>query len=375
VITLSFISSVRRAALAMAIAGAAGCVGDPAALSSPNAPDTIMSAVQISPAVAVVSVGGTQQFTIAGTTLAGTPFTAFDSVVYSLNTLSDTARATITPDGMLRGTGVSTAAVLVNVLAYQRGAIRFDQALVQVTAAVVPVTALSIQPVAPDSAKLSSGIAKSIVPRLWNPVTNESVANPVMQYRVSPADAQKVALYFPTKSITTPYGGYTVQTSRFIGSKSISPTANQIVPLVSEGSVWIYGAVTAYGTPLKDSVLYTFTYPYTATVTANKTNLELTSLSENQIVTLMHGATVTFTNGVAGTDPLTIAFTFSDSTAATAASPAATTGGASGNVTALRGGQSSTRVFATPGTYTWTAAAAGQAPWEGQVVHGTLVIK
>jgi hypothetical protein len=69
---------------------------------------------------------------------------------------------------------------------------------------------------------------------------------------------------------------------------------------------------------------------------------------------------------------LTIAYTFDDPTAAGAVE----LGDPSGNIPALSGGQSSMRRFSVPGTYRWVATAAGgPAPWPGQQLTGTIVVK
>jgi hypothetical protein len=320
---------------------------------------------------------------MTATTLTGGPATEFDSVKYVLDAISDSVRVNVTPAGLVTGLAPTSIPVQIDLLAFANGTVRADKVLVNVTPTATSGLTLSLQPTASDSTKLASGSAKSIIPLLRNPTTGDTVAVPLLQYDVNPSDATRVAAYTSFIRMSTAFNGLLVE------RRLITPTAltqNQIMPLVGEGTAWIYGEVNAYGSLLRDSVLYTFTYPYTATVATHKSNLALlmtvnagSALSSPAAVTLTlaPGAIVTFSNSVPSTDSLTITYTFDTPAAATAppGSPS-TAGGASGNVTPLAGGQSSRRQFLTPGTYHWTTdAAGGPAPWPGQTFTGTIIVQ
>lgn len=334
-------------------------------------PETMLGQMEISPAVSIIAVGGTLQLGVTGRSLTGTPIDSFDSVTFALQTPADTLRVRLTSSGQVTGLAPSSGPmhVQVNVYAYKGNAARAARALVQITPAIVPGTVLSIQPVSPDSAKLAQGITKTIIPVLRNPTTGAQVASPVVWYTVRPEDETRVGRHQPRLAIP---GGAPNQIN-----PSPNPAPSQIRASAGDGTVWIYARINVYGTTLTDSVLYTLTYPYALTIATEKANLKVTSpTAANQTYNLAPGATITFRNGVAASDPLRITYSFDNPSAATASSPLPAAGGTTGNLTPLSGGQSSTRKFLTPGTYRWTATASGgPEPWPGQTVTGTIVIK
>lgn len=334
-------------------------------------PEITLGSIEVAPLVSIIAIGGTQQISVVATrSLTGAALGSPDSVRYVLVNPADTLRVRVSPTGVVTGVAVTSTPVQINVFAFTGDAARADQSLVQVTASAITGLTLSIQPTAPDSAKLAQGTAKTIRPVLRNPSTGQSVTNPAMRYVVKGADTKRVGVYRP--SIVIP-GGVELQ-PRVVPTPR--PTANQIVPWVGEGSAWIYGSVTAFGVELRDSVLYTLSYPFTFTYSVRIFNLRLASDQTNSVITLAPGATITFSNGVSATNPMTLSYTFSDPSVALAASPASTTGGASGNVAPISGAQTSRRRFSTLGSYQWTATAGGaSAPWAGQTVTGTIVIK
>jgi hypothetical protein len=222
---------------------------------------------------------------------------------------------------------------------------------------------LSIQP--SDSAKLAAGSLKTMTPTLRNAVTGMSVPNPVIRYSVRQEDMKRVALHHPEIRV----GGILVQISN-----TPQPAASQIGALDPEGSAWIYGSVDAYGTAMRDSVMITFSYPFASTIFASKSGATITSPAQGQTITLAPGAKVTFQ--CLTFDPLLkVSYEFDNPAAAMAASPPSTTGGASGNVTALSNFEASSRRFVAPGIYRWTAVASGPLPWNGRTLGGTIVIK
>jgi hypothetical protein len=360
--------------LLLGILATYGCVGDGiTALKAPALAATSLAFVNGSPTASIVAIGGTQQLSATGTTFTGAAIT-MDSVIYQLNTLSDSVRLRLANTGLVTAlASTNRSPVRINVLGFKDGVVRGDQIVVQVTLAAPAGLVFSIKPIAPDSAKLASGTTKTINPVLMNPNTGESVSTPAVMYKIKGSDSARVDTFRGV--VTYRITNTDIMTVRTPQSPS-AQQPNQITALRGEGTAWIYAAINAYGTAFADSVQYTFSYPYTQTIGTGKANLAIQSMYADQTVTLAPGATVTFQNTVPTTDPLTIAYTFDNPGGATAASPASTTGGASGNVTALAGGQSSRRQFLTPGTYKWTTTAAGgPAPWPGQTQSGTIVIK
>ncbi len=62
-----------------------------------------------------------------------------------------------------------------------------------------------------------------------------------------------------------------------LGFTALGPgsTPNRIHASGGEGTAWVYAEVNAYGTLLRDSVLYTMTYPFTGTIQAGLEGLVL----------------------------------------------------------------------------------------------------
>lgn len=368
------IITLRRIAVPL-LSFAAGCLGETAAILPTEPAGSAVRRVTITPSVAILAVGATQQLNVAAASLDGTPIATLDSVRYALALPVDTLRVRLTAGGMITALAPTSSPVRVNAIAYRNQTAAGETALLQVTATAIQGTTLSIQPVAPDSGKLSAGTMKTITPAIRNPGTGESVPNPVIRFTVRPGDARRMLVHETV--IQLPGTGNRVCITCPSAQIFPTPEANQIRPLVGEGKVWIFAAVDAYGTLLQDSVEYTLSYPYALTVSSVKNNLAVESAGfANNTLTLAPGATVTFQNGAAAADPLTMTYMFDNPAAATAANPASTSGGASGNVTTLTGGQTSRRRFMTPGTYRWTmTATGGPAPWNGQTLAGAVVIK
>ena len=356
-----------------------GCVGESITQPGiPTLPTSAISYVKGFPDASIVAIGGTQQLSATGITLAGESITAFDSVVYQYRTLSDSVRLRLSNTGLVTGlSSTGTNPVLVNVIAFKGSSIRGDQVVVQVTPTAASGLQLSVQPIPPDSARLASGTTKTIVPTLRDPTTGVSVSNPAVKYTVKGSDSARVDVFRGTVRYIPDFANlndFVVVNAPPTTNSRINP--NQIVALAGEGSAWIYATISAYGTILRDSVRYTFTYPFAQTISTVKDNLALQNIYANQMVTLAPGATVSFQNGVSSADPLTVAYSFDNPAGASAASPASVDGGSVGNVTPLTGGQTSRRRFLSPGTYRWTmTAAGGPAPWPGQTLSGTIVIK
>jgi hypothetical protein len=353
--------------------GTIACHGDPVEIHPARAPETILGAALSSPLAAIIAVGDTIQLQVSATALSGAeiPVSELDSVRYALFSASDSTRATV---DRLRGTvvGVSPSSgpthVRINAFVFKDGIVSGAQSLVQVTATRIagPLT-MSVQPPSPAASVLTWGLAQNAYPTIWNPVTGLSVTNPVIRYEVRPADSLRLGVYTPTIIIPAD-----INPANFRLTPVASPriAVNQILPYVGEGSAMVYGSVTAYGQALRDSTVYTFTYPSSLTITTATTNLAVTAYGfQDQVMTLASGAVVTFTNGASGS--MRVTYTFDHPDAATAVG-----GGSSGNISPLAVGASAQRAFLQPGTYKWTAMASNAGvPWDGQSVSGTLLVK
>src|SRR6266542_66575 len=333
-----FKSSAFLATVVLGVALAAtACVGDKiTAVDFPQLPATALSLIKVQPQASIIAVGGTQQLTPVGFSYAGQPVTAFDSVWYVFKTPADSTRLSISKTGVVTGLAGGGANILVDVIAFKDGAVRGDEVPVQVTATSQSGLTLSIQPVAPDSAKLAAGTVKTITPVVRNPTTGASVSNPAVRYLIKGSDSSRIDVFRGPVSFNFGNGG--VDVINPVNALFPSIAVNQIVAISGTGTAWIYASITAYGQVLQDSVKYTLSYPFAKTLSTTKINLAIANFYAGQAVTLAPGATVTFQNGIASTDPLTITYTFDNPAGATAATPASTIGGSSGNVTTLTGG-------------------------------------
>lgn len=373
--SLSILMMRRDTFLALGISMLTACHGQSmSALPDLPLSTTAPAFIAATPPASILAVGGTQQLSVTGVSLAGAGISTFDSVLYQYNALADSVRLRMTSGGLLTGLASTGATpVRINVIAFKEGTVRGDQVLAQVTPAAVTGLTLSIQPIAPDSAKLAAGVTKTITPVLRNPVTGIAVATPAVIYKIKGPDSARVDVYRGSvRYVISSANAMTVRPTT--ANSGLAP--NQFIALSGEGTAWLYATVNAYGTVLQDSVRYAFSYPYTQTISTVKVNLAVQSMYGYTTLTLAPGAIVTFQNGVAATDPLTVAYAFDNPAAVTAPSPPSTAGAASGNVTTLTGGQTSRRQFLTSGTYHWTViAAGGPAPWPGQTLAGTILVK
>lgn len=362
--------------VASMIGGSTGCIGERG--TAPNARPTgsTLGSVIISPINAIMAVGGTLQISAVGQSLAGTPLADFDSVLYYFPNPADTERVHVTSAGLvtaLSSTGVN-APVELYVIPFKGGIGKEDYVTIQVTDAVIPgVSSLSIHPVAPDSAKLAQASSKSIVAVIQNPTTHERVSNPTLRLTLDPADAWKALTW--EQAAAPP--GMDVRALTQFTTDVCCGTFNVMTVKADSGTAWVHAAANVYGTMLEDSVLYTFTPRYAISITVqNVANSFAIIGNGNTAGYLSPNGTVTITNSTNATLALPMTLTFSDSSAARPAVPASTIGGSSGDVTAIKPGQSTKRKFVTPGTYHWTATLGGSSPpFSGQTTTGTIVVR
>lgn len=350
--------------------GLVACTGDKGVAPSLQSPSVTLGTARVAPANAIMAVGQTLQLTVTGQALTGEPITEFDSVQYLLSNPADTVSVRFSPDGQLTAISPSGQGqpVIVNVVPFKNGVVKGDQAIVQVTATAIPGATLSIHPIPPDSAKLANGEYKTIIPLIQNPATGETVDNPVIRLRVNAADINQLGFYAPAFSTATIsyYQLYQYDCQVCVGLDQITAVGNS-------GTAWLYADVNVYGTMLHDSVQYTLTNSYIANLYI--TDYVLTILSNPRVV-IAPGGTVTFNNYINGKYGTVVSYAFDNPSAALTADPPSDLGGASGNVSGLMYGESSVRIFRTPGTYTWTATVSGSGPpFAGLTATGVIVVQ
>lgn len=340
----------------------AACGSDTITENASTSPTQALGVLVAAPGAVLIAVGDSLQMGARAYSLAGDVLQP-DSMRYVIDAAADSAYVKISPAGMLTAIKVKPSTVTLDVVAFKNGTARMDQAFILVTATSVAGVTLSVQPVPPDSARLDMGMVKKLVPVVKNPTTSVSVANSPVQLSVSSADAQRVAFYAPRSfNPNVPSVAY---------GSALLYSAGTFSPLVGQGTAWIYGSLTAYGVALRDSVQYTFSYRHSLTIDASKYNLALVSSMSGETITLGQGAVVQFDNDVAYGDPLSITYTLNNSAAASGYG-----GDSGGDPGTLTSGTSALRQFNTPGTYVWTGiGSGGPAPWPGQKISGTIIIK
>jgi hypothetical protein len=352
------------------------CQGDKAVAPAELSPEDVVGSVTLFPLNAIMAVGQTLQFTVSGTTATGTPTTSFDSVQYSLRSISDTIRVSVSSTGLVTARAPSGDfsdfnPVYLHAIAWKGGAAKGDEAVIQVTATGFSGATLSIQPIPPDSARLAVGDQKVIVPTVENPLTGESVPNPIMRLTHG-ADQLKMGCYqafFPESS-------YLVALN-IVDCRDNPEFPDFIRALARSGTAWVIATASVYGTILKDSVQYTLTNPFNAYAYVELVGVSAEG-SRGMNVYVAPGGTVHFNNFFDSNQypGVTLSYTIDNPAAATATDPPAEFGGTSGNVSTLIPGQSSDRKFLTPGTYKISATLGGNVPiFAGTTVNGQIIVQ
>jgi hypothetical protein len=357
------------APVAISVIMLTACLGDRGVAPVLQSPETTLSRIVVSPTSAILAVGGTDQLQVTGYSLTGA-VTSLDSVLYRIESLSDTALVRIDHDGTITAVAPSSRTIHVDVFGYQGTVLTVDRLLLQVTSQPISGLTLSIQPPPGDSAVLVAGARRFINPVLRNPITGEEALDPPMRYRVKPQDVSALTVFQPR--IYSP--GF------FLVQQLGVPTVGEKEIAAKDGGhrVWVYADVSAYGTLLRDSVLYSSIYPLSYSFNAFTVQGAIVvndpgGRTTHRTATLAPGATVTFRSGV---DSSHVSYTFAGPEPPAPAVPPSTVGGSSGDVVGLEFLQTSRRRFVVPGTYTWTMKVTdGPAPWNGQTVTGQIVIK
>lgn len=351
-----------------------GCSEDRGVAPSVQSPTVTLGTIQLSPYNAIIAVDSSLQIHVSGQTLSGDPITSFDSVVYTLQSITDTLRVQLSSGGLVTGRGNSgSTAVLVNVYAFKDNLVRASQVAIQVTPTVVPDLTLSIQPTGSDSAKLARGSSKTITPTIRN-AAGDRVTGTKLRYTFHDEDVPKMGCYNPR----LPAIGMFSTTQLTVATCGKTVSLNQIAAVADSGTVWVIADLVAYGVHLRDSVAYTLTYPYSVGVSLAPQNLSINGGGVTlPTVYVPPSGTVHFVNAFDPTMATTADFIFDDPSVATVADPAATYGDSTGNVIDLPGGQQeSPRRFLVPGTYSYTATLhGGVPPFTGASVTGKVVVR
>jgi len=367
------IGGAARSALFATVLCAMACVGDNGIGPSVRPPSSTIGTVQVTPLNAIMAVGETLQVGVVGHTLDGGPLASFDSVMYVLQNITDSAVVRLSPTGLVTALVPSNNnPVLVDVIAFKDGLARADQLVIQVTATAIAGATLSIQPLPGDSVTLTQNYSKFIVPVIQNSL-GDHVDNPMFRYTYHPSDVPKMVCNAPSFPAI---GG--LSSAQLLGSFCQSQISlNQIRAQARDDSVWVIASATVYGVPLRDSVLYRLTNPTSAYVFLQANNFAVGGGSALIGTTYVApGATVTFYNLFDPSLATSVDFVLDDPSAASVSIPAATVGDSVGNVIGLPGGQYSNRNFYTPGTYNYTATVHGSvAPFTGASVSGMIVVK
>lgn len=363
-----------RAFALATIVMAMGCNAEKTVVTELQPANVALGTVRVSPLNAIIAVGDSISIRVSGKTIDGVPLVSFDSVLYRLQSNTDTIRVRVSPTGMVTGRASSDAnPVLLDVYAFKNGTVRVDEAIIQVTPTAFSGATLSIQPAVDDSTRLAEFSSKGIYPVIENASTGQRVDGPQLRLSYHESDAAKLGCYAP---IYNDMGDFTS------AELSVTPCGqrvgrNQIVALARNGTAWVIATATVYGVELRDSVQYTFTNQFSYYIEMGPNHLDVYGgQSTYGVIYLAPGATVQFAPFF---DPAlggTVSWTFSDPSGATATIPPSEVGGATGNVSALNYGETATRRFMTPGTYTYTSTVTGAiAPFDGRSVTGTIVIE
>jgi hypothetical protein len=356
---------------------AASCFGDGGTAPSTQPASETLGALVAFPVNAIMAIGDTTTITFTATTIAGTPATTFDSVTYFLQNPADTIRVQLSQTGLVTARAVSLTnnPVLVNIFAFRNGVAAADQVAIQIVATAVAGVTLSIHPVAPDSAKMSWGSTKTIIPVIQN-AARQKVASPIVRYEYGPGDSAIMQCYVPNFQGTTTLSQKELKLSNCGINGNTGSVALNRIHAFQKGTPWIHANVRVFGVMLRDSVQYTITNPYSGSIQIAPFNLSANSPS-NADVLIAPGGTVQFYNGFPAAIGGAVSFTFDNPAAATSANPPSTYGDSTGNISSITVEQlGSARRFLTAGVYTWTATVTGGIPpYTGATTTGKIRVE
>jgi hypothetical protein len=356
----------------------AGCVGEKGVAPALRPANSTIGSIIVSPLNVVMAVGDTFSVHFTARTLTGDPLENVDSVEYILQNPTDSIRVQVSSTGLVtaRSPSLINTPVLLNVLAFKDGLAAVDQSVIQVVASAFSGATLSIQPIPPDSAKMQWGDTKQIVPVIMNPSTGQSVASPVVRYEYGPGDSLTMQCYIPTVLATVTLSQSQLQLSNCGQNTNTGNLALNSIHAFRKGTAWVHANIVVFGTLLRDSIQYTITNPY-GTELDMGTNLLMAGAPTRSIVYLAPGGRVTFYNAFNAQIGATVSVTLDHPELALPTNPPSQYGGSSGNVTGLTiTHRQSDRIFATPGTYHWTATVSGGIPpYTGATATGTINVQ
>lgn len=296
-----------------------GCSGD---LTKPTGgdPTKVFWALRIDKEAVTLSTGESQQLAASPQTVLGTAITGLPTPTW---TSTDTTTVRVDANGTITalkpGFNVLVIATLQNTAENLTNA---DTTVVIVTPSASTIASFSIHPT--DSTLLAAGEPKSLAARV-----KDSDGNDVTGLSIKYTSSD------PGKLDVDPMTGD-------LNAKNI-------------GDVKIVATTTSYGQTFSDSVTITVTYPINAYVDIYNPGDSLSPpYFANRSLTVRAGATVTWTQYTAV--PVNVTF---DNPSAVSGTPAGPGGdppaGPGGNIPAFDWNDPpQSRVFKTPGTYTFT---------------------
>ena len=234
-----------------------------------------------------------------------------------------------------------------------RGGVRLaDEVTLNVTPTVIAGATLHLQP---STTTIKQGAYTYIPVTLGNGVTQVSGLS--VRHTADTTGTPLINTYHPY--ISDPLTRATIAPP--------SAAFNYVQANVGAGSAYVYAEVNAYGTILRDSVLFHFAYPSSAfiAVPGTQEGFTIAPTANHQTLNLNSGASVLFANFLNASGVM-LDVTFSDSTAVIPAT----------NIHGLGQYSSASRKFNIPGTYTWTITVSGPiALYNAQTFTGKLHIQ
>jgi hypothetical protein len=200
----------------------------------------VIGQVQIQPEAVVLAEGGTQQLSVAVTSLDGTPITAYDAVQY---TALDSSKVTVSATGLATArTGlraITDAPIGVMATVTKDGITRTDTAYFAVVATAGSAPTFSMADVSAGD-KVPVATTKSVTPTI---------------------------IYFNGTSLDT-LDGSAVPVKIHIHQPTLARRASpsSFSPIAAQGTITVSATTVVFGTPLTDSVTYTLGDPLSAFV-------------------------------------------------------------------------------------------------------------
>jgi hypothetical protein len=334
----SSVSSIASWGTLALVALAAACGSDAPTTPAPQvSPSIVLNSMTVSPQATVIAAGGSQQLTLSGATLDGTPITTFDTVTYSS---SDSTRVKVSPTGLIMAESgpraVTSGAIRVLASVIRDGVTRTDTSYVSVVAQGGTAPTFSIADPAAATIKV--------------PVNSYKTIYPIVTYNTGTEIDTLPSSAVPIKIYVTP------RTSAMVTG------INQFYPFTPMGTLTVHASTTIFGTALTDSITYNLGDPTSLFIFVTNSGLQYYQSSTGNIsgqytkgtvLYLQTGGVVNFQNNLFST-PYLFTVTFTEKNG----------GVVPDSVVGLGGGFATFRAtvtFPNPGeyTYTWGGDAVG----------------